>query len=348
MNFNQQTKIRVLVVDDSSYMRFILSRILEEDPDIEVVGRARDGIEALAMLPVEKPDVITLDVEMPRLNGFETLERIFSVRPTPVVMVSQFTEANAETTMKALELGAVDFVQKPQGSDALTMAKIKAELISKVKVAARVTLSIGAYGQRSAQTWKPAKGTPAGVMKKVVVIASSTGGPKALADVMTHIPADAPLGILIVQHMPEGFTASLANRLNTLSPFAVSEAKEGDTLAVGRALLAPGNFHMRIRNGGRVYLSSADAVNNVRPAADVTMCDAADLFRDRVIGVVLTGMGTDGTRGGTAIREKGGVNIAQHGATCVVDGMPSSLVKAGQADRVAPLDRIALEILALI
>jgi two-component system, chemotaxis family, protein-glutamate methylesterase/glutaminase len=342
-----QKKIRVLVVDDSKYMRFVLSKILNEDPGIEVVGESHNGLDALQKVRELKPDVVTLDVEMPRMNGLEALKNILEQQPTPVIMVSNYTQQGGEITIRALELGAIDFVQKPEGRESLTMSSIKKELLAKVRLAANIkpASSDVLIEPAPAIEKKPGKIEK---MKKVVVIGSSTGGPRALAAVLSCIPPDAPIGILVVQHMPAGFTSSLAKRLNQLSRIAVSEAAEGDLVAQGRAFIAPGGFHMKISKMGKMSLSTDPAVNGVRPAIDVTMADVAEVYGDKVIGVILTGMGNDGTAGGAAIRKKGGVMIAQLGSSCVVDGMPSSLIKAGQADRIAPLDSISREILSLI
>ena len=337
--------IRVLIVDDSSYMRFVLGKVLGDDPGIEVVAAARDGLDALRLLDELQPDVITLDIEMPRMNGYETLVQIMGRRPTPVIMVSSYAESGDNATIRALELGAVDFVRKPDRRESLTMDAVRDELIAKIKMAASVhpeaeTPAPAAFVKKAPQTPQD--------MKKLVVIASSTGGPKALAKVLPAIPSDLPVGIIVVQHMPVGFTASLAARLDQLCPFQVAEAREDDVLRAGRVLVAPGGFHLRIRPQGRVRLSASATVNNVRPAADVTMEDAAAVYGDKVIAVVLTGMGADGTRGCAAIRAKGGATIAQNAATCVVDGMPASLIKAGHADYIVPLSRIAREIQELV
>lgn len=343
--------IRVLIVDDSSYMRFVLGKILGEDPDIEVAGAARDGLHALELLDEIKPDVVTLDLEMPRLDGFDALKRIMRDRPTPVVIVTSFTEQGRDPAIRALELGAVDFVRKPDKRESLTMSTIRDELVAKVKMAAAANPET-AFQDRAA-TVNEAKipalpAAPDIPMKRLVVIACSTGGPRALASLLPAIPADAPLGIIVVQHMPAGFTSSLAARLDMLSQVRVSEAADNDALRAGRAFVAPGGSHLRIRAGGRLYLSSDPPVNNVRPAADVTMKDAAVLYGSMAAGVVLTGMGADGAAGAAAIRAAGGAAIAQQRDDCVVDGMPAALIESGNADRVAPLARMAREILDLV
>lgn len=341
--------IRVLIVDDSQYMRFVLSKILKEAAGIEVIGEARDGVDALRLIEELGPDVVTLDVEMPRMDGMETLVRIMEKRPTPVIMVSQHTGAGMDVTIKALEAGAVDFVRKPEGRDSLTLSRISVELVEKIRVAAVAKLGdsaspVAAQPEKILMRRLPTQ--PEGV-EKIIVIGSSTGGPKALVSVLSRLPGDVPFGIFIVQHMPAGFTAALAARLNNISALSVSEAKDGDRISAGRALLAPGGFHMRIMKNGSVHLSDENPVNGVRPAVDLTMRDAAGVFGDKVVGVVLTGMGVDGTSGCAHIKLKKGITIAQLGMTCVVNGMPASVINAGLADRVIALDKIAGELASL-
>lgn len=345
----KQGNIKVLIVDDSRYMRYVLGRILNEPPDIEVVGDARDGADALRKIETLRPDVVTLDFEMPGMNGLETLSEICRRFATPTIMFSQYTAAGGEITIRALETGAVDFVLKPTGKEALTLDSVRDELIAKVRAASRAVVT-PADTRRPAVTpfRKPLLPiTPATEMKKIVVVGSSTGGPKALVTLFKDIPAHLPMGFIIVQHMPPGFTASLSARLNEISPLQVAEAAEGDRLAAGKALLAPGDFHLEIKRDRRVTLSSAPTLHGVRPAVDVTLESAAAVFGEKVVCVILTGMGHDGTMGGTIVKQRGGLTIAQEASTCVVDGMPGSLIKAGQADRIVPMDNIAAEIAAL-
>lgn len=344
-----EKNVRVLVVDDSYYMRYVISKILKEAAGVEVAGEARDGVDALRRLEELQPDVVTLDFEMPRMNGLEALAEIMSRRPTPVVMVSTYTGAGAEVTIKALEAGAVDFVQKPEGRDALTFASASEELVRKIRAAARANLA-AAYPSAAPTEAHPGGGRavpPPDGGDKIIVIGSSTGGPKALVSLMSRIPGDLRAGIYIVQHMPPGFTSALSVRLDNVSEFSVSEANEGERLTTGRALLAPGGLHLRILKNGRVHLTDEDQVNGVRPAVDLTMRDAAKVFGDRVIGVVLTGMGCDGTAGCEMIKKNNGTTIAQLGSTCVVDGMPSSVVNAGFADSVVHIDEIAAKLAEL-
>jgi two-component system, chemotaxis family, protein-glutamate methylesterase/glutaminase len=344
--------IRVFIVDDSQYMRYVLKNILKEDPEIEVVGEARDGVDALMKISALQPDVVTLDVEMPRMDGLQTLRKIMELHPVPVLMVSRYTQSGGEITIEALESGAIDFVQKPDGRDALTMNKVKEELLEKIRVAAGIKPAIpGAVKAPKIQLAPPPENkwkTQPGAMRKIVVIGSSTGGPKALAEVLCRLPAGIPAGILVVQHMPPGFTTSLAKRLDQLSQIAVAEAHEDDFVTPGKALIAPGDYHMKVATNGKIHLSQDPPVNNIRPSVDVTLRDAAAAYGKKVICVILTGMGNDGTAGGTLVKEMGGVTIAQLGSTCIVNGMPASLVNAGMADRIVALDRIAEEIISLV
>ncbi len=339
--------IRVLVVDDSAFMRYTINRHLDADPDISVVGSAKDGVEALEKISSLKPDVVTLDVEMPRLDGLSTLEQIMKRFPTPVVMLSSLTAKGAQTTIKALMLGAVDFVQKPTGS-AETRA-VMTVLVEKVKAAAKVhTAKI-----RRPTTPPPAAThhsamRPFAASDPLVIIGSSTGGPKALQEVVPHLPADLQAAVVIVQHMPAGFTKSLAQRLNDMSPLTVQEATDGDRLAKGLILLAPGDYHMEIHENRRIKLTQDPRRNHVRPAVDITMETAADHFGRSVLGVILTGMGSDGTDGARRIKARGGHVIAENEETCVVYGMPRSVVDAGLADTVVPLTEVAQTIVKMV
>ncbi len=339
--------IRVLVVDDSAFMRYTINRHLDADPAISVVGSAKDGVEALEKISSLKPDVVTLDVEMPRLDGLSTLEQIMKRFPTPVVMLSSLTAKGAQTTIKALMLGAVDFVQKPTGS-AETRA-VMTVLVEKVKAAA---------GVHMAKVQKPVTSLPTAAHHSamrpfsandpLVVIGSSTGGPKALQEVIPHLPADLQAAVVIVQHMPAGFTKSLAQRLNDMSPLSVQEATDGDRLAKGLILLAPGDYHMEIHDNRRIKLTKAPRRNHVRPAVDITMETAADHFGKSVLGVILTGMGSDGTDGARRIKARGGHIIAENEETSVVYGMPRSVVEAGLADTVVPLPEVAQTIVKMV
>ncbi|HEY8491243.1 MAG TPA: chemotaxis response regulator protein-glutamate methylesterase [Dehalococcoidia bacterium] len=338
-------KIRVLVVDDSAFMRHTITRHLADEDCIEVVGTAKDGLDALAKVQELNPTVMTLDVEMPRLDGLATLQRLMVEHPMPVVMLSSATQEGAATTIRALELGAVDFVPKPSGSISLDLYKVKDQLVAAIRRASVSKVQPGPAARPQAR--RNGRGPrPAGTdLEKVVVIGCSTGGPRALQQVIPALPADIPAAILIVQHMPAGFTHSLAERLNEQSEVQVKEAQAGDVLTPGVALLAPGDYHVTVDAGGRIAVNHGPTVHGVRPSADVTMQSVVKAFGNRTVGVILTGMGTDGSLGAALIHEAGGWVIAEHASTCVVYGMPRAVVEAGAADRVVPLPRVARAIL---
>jgi two-component system chemotaxis response regulator CheB len=334
--------VRVLVVDDSAYMRYTLGKYLAEAPGIVVAGTARDGREALALIPKLDPDVVTLDVEMPHLDGLSTLREIMAVMPRPVVMVSSLTTEGAHATIQALTLGAVDFVAKP--STKANVAAIAEEVIAKIRTAAGARVKAApvlapppSQPVRGEGSEKAKSTRPLTARDKVVVIGASTGGPRALNTVLAALSADLPAAMLIVQHMPVGFTRSLAERLNSVSAWAVKEAEPGDRLRVGSALLAPGGFHMALDGSDQIMLNQNPAVHGVRPAVDVTMSAVARRYASAAVGVVLTGMGQDGTHGAVLIHGAGGQVIAEAESTCVVWGMPRSVVEAGAADAIAAL-----------
>ncbi len=343
------TPIRVLIVDDSVFLRHTLTKYLEADPDITVVGAAVDGVDALAKVAELKPGVVVLDVEMPRMDGLTALERIMKeCCPTPVVMLSALTQRGARTTIQALMRGAVDFVPKPDTG--VGLKSIIPELIAKVKIAAGTStapLPITAPLRELPPTHRPAS-QPLRSRDPVIVIGASTGGPRALQTVLGGLPANLPAAVTVVQHMPPGFTQSLAQRLNDSSAIAVQEAVFGKNLERGLALLAPGDFHMQFGSGRRVVLDKGPRRNHVRPSVDVTMESAAEHYGASVIGVVLTGMGSDGEQGAARIKAAGGRVIAEHESTSVVYGMPRCVVEAGLADQVVPLPHIAQTLIELI
>lgn len=338
-------KIRVLVVDDSNYVVGVVTRKLQSDPEIEVVGSAFDGIEAIDKVKRLRPDVVTLDVVMPEMDGLTALGRIMQECPTPVIMLSALTSENAVSTIQALELGAVDFFLK---ASVVKSADNEAtdSLIAKIKIAATHKVSripVAAPGGLTVKD-KPAAGIKKGVINKIVVIGSSTGGPRALAELIPALPADIQAAILVVQHMPPLFTKSLAERLNQASKIEVMEAYEGSPITSGQALIAPGDYHMIIGEKGKVHLTQDPPVLGVRPAVNVTMKSVAATYKDMSLGVVLTGMGNDGTEGSEWIKKNGGEILAQDEATSAIYGMPMSVAKAGHADKILPLNRIAQEI----
>lgn len=334
--------IRVLIVDDSALMRLSITRFLETDPAIQVVGSARDGREALERIIELRPDVLTLDIEMPHIDGLTALQRIMAECPLPVIMLSSRTKYGARSTIQALMRGAVDFVPKPD--DLHDTHSVMAELIEKIKAVAPV------------QPRAPLPDIPVAVPHRkpelqslrhtdwVVVIGASTGGPRALEQLFANLPPRLSAAVMVVQHMPAGFTQTLAQRLNENYPFRIREAADHDQLARGLALLAPGNQHLRFTQHRRIALDSGPRRNHVRPSIDVTMESAVEMYGSRVIGVLLTGMGTDGTAGARCIKAAGGQVIAEHESTCVVYGMPRSVIEAGLADLVVPLPDMAAAI----
>ena len=341
-------KVRVLVVDDSAFARLTISKYLAGDPAIEVIGVARDGLDALEKVKLLDPDVVTMDVEMPKLDGIGTLERIMQDYPRPVIMLSSITAEGAEVTIRALELGAIDFFLKPSLINPSGRDEVNNELIDKIKNAAEVDVSklVWRVKKLLAGTARPVaarlrKERAAEKARMVVIIGTSTGGPRALYEVVPGIPADIPATVVIVQHMPPKFTKSLADRLNEISPMPVKEAEAGDRLITGHALVAPGGFHMVMAPGGRIGLTLDKPVCGLRPAIDVTMESLVRHYGASCLGVVLTGMGNDGTKGCAMIKAAGGNVISEDQSTCVIYGMPRSVAEAGFADHVLPLGRIA-------
>lgn len=334
---------KVLIVDDSSLIRQILTEILGQDRSIEVVGSAPDPYLAWEKIRVLEPDVLTLDVEMPRMNGLTFLDRLMRVRPTPVVMVSSLTEKGCQTTLRALELGAVDFVTKPKLDVSNGTFELANEIVEKVKAAARAKPRVRGRSNAPAPVL-PARigGAMVDAAKKVICIGASTGGTEALYDVLTAMPADAP-GIVIVQHMPAGFTRSFAARLDSACQIRVKEAQSGDRILPGNALLAPGGQHMEVARSGAnfvVRVTEGEPVNRHRPSVDVLFHSAARRLGSNAIGVLLTGMGNDGARGMLAMRQAGAHTIAEDESTCVVFGMPKEAIAMGGAKEVLPLHKI--------
>ena len=337
--------IRVMVVDDSAFMRFAIAQQLNGDPDIQVVGSASNGREALQLLPQLQPDVITLDVEMPHLDGLSTLREIMKTLPCPVIMFSSLTKEGAAETIQALMLGAVDFIPKPDNR--LDIRAAMADMSTKIKVAARARVNsvpsqLLAHAQPVVTHVQPEKKVQAYHKKTpVILIGSSTGGPGALSEIVPALPAGLQSPVVIVQHMPAGFTRSLSERLNSLSALSVKEAEPGDALLTGQVLLAPGGFHLTLDEHEQVALSQKPAVHGVRPAVDVTLNSLIQRFGKQVVAVILTGMGSDGTHGAALLHSNGGYVIAEHESTCVVWGMPRSVMEAGAADAVLPRPQIA-------
>lgn len=350
-------RLTVLVVDDSAFARSMISKRLDKDPDIGRVEIARDGQEALDKLESVAPDVITMDVQMPMLDGLGALKKIMAQRPTPVVMISSLTGDDTETTLSALELGAVDFFLKPSIAESVGGGTGERDLVETVKLAARVPVARLARAIRSGsqpETGQKTRGTgiagnarSARNIERVVVIASSTGGPRALAQVVPYLPVDQRVAYILVQHMPAGFTKSLAERLDNAGPLNVHEAEKGEFIQGGTALMAPGGTHLVVASNGEIDLTDGPTLHGVRPAADITMQSVARGFGRKTVGVVLTGMGSDGKDGTGAIRAAGGSVVVEDESTCVVYGMPRAVAEAGHATRVAPIDKIAKQIVKL-
>jgi two-component system chemotaxis response regulator CheB len=339
-------RVRVLVVDDSALMRKLIPLILERDPDIEVVGTAMDGAFALRKIGELHPDVVTLDLEMPRMDGIETLRMIMRDAPLPVIVFSTHSKEGAYSTFKALALGAIDFVAKPKDAAAGHLDPIAYQLIEKIKVAKR------AGGPKKLPRVEQEAGPPpkkraraALPPNRIIAIGISTGGPNALQYVLSQIPGDIPATFVIVQHMPEGFTDMFARRLDECCGLEVQEAKSGDLLLAGRALICPGNRHMMVRRmprGDMVVLSDSPPINGHRPSVDVLFHSVAQDFGLSAVGILMTGMGDDGAEGLGAIKAAGGMTIAQSEETCVVGGMPRAAIVKGYANKILALENLGI------
>jgi two-component system chemotaxis response regulator CheB len=345
-----ERKIRVLVVDDSALMRQVLSTLLTRDPSIEIVGTAADPYIARDKIRQLEPDVLTLDVEMPRMDGLSFLEKLMRARPMPVVMVSSLTEAGCDTTLRALELGAVDFVTKPKIDLREHMPEVAAEVIDKIKAAASARVR---PAPRRIGAAPPPKTPPSAVFRttqQILAVGASTGGTEALRAFLGALPADCP-GVVVVQHMPEKFTRAFADRLDGLCTVRVKEAADGDRVLAGHVLIACGNHHMRLVRDGAVYLvrlGTDPPVNRHRPSVDVLFHSCAEHAGANAVGVIMTGMGEDGARGLLAMRTAGARTLAQDEASCVVFGMPRAAIEVGAAERVLPLGRLADAALAAV
>ncbi len=340
----------MLIVDDSALIRSLLTGIINRQPDMMAVGAAPDPIAAREMIRTLNPDVLTLDVEMPRMDGIDFLEKLMRLRPMPVVMVSTMTQEGAEVTLRALELGAVDFVAKPKMDIQRGMADSAHELVEKIRLAA------------TARVRRPAAPSPAGKSapvlalgaragtEKLIIIGASTGGTEAIKEVLLPMPPDAP-GIVITQHMPPGFTKSFAQRLDSLCKISVKEAVDGERILPGHAYIAPGDYHLMVRKSGANYmtaLSSEAPVNLHRPSVEVLFLSAAKCVGANAIGVMLTGMGKDGATAMLEMKRAGAFNIAQDEDSCVVFGMPKEAIAVGGVDEVLPLSGIAGRVLGVL
>jgi two-component system chemotaxis response regulator CheB len=343
-------RVRVLVVDDSALMRKLIPNILARDTQIEVVGTAMDGAFALKKIEELRPDVVTLDLEMPRMDGMETLRMIMRRSPLPVILVSTHSKEGAYATFKALALGAIDFVAKPKEASAGHLDAIADQLLEKIKVAKR-TVGKTIRQPTLEEAPKPVKKNARVAVppNRIIAVGVSTGGPNALQYVLSRIPAEFSASIVLVQHMPEGFTEMFARRLDECCALDVQEARSGDLLLAGRVLICPGNRHMMVRRmprGDVAVLSDSAHVNGHRPSVDVLFHSVAQEFGPTAVGVLMTGMGEDGAEGLGAIKAAGGFTIAQSEDTCVVPGMPRAAILKGYAGRIVPLEAIGPHLVA--
>ncbi len=346
--------VKVLIVDDSAFMRNALSSMLSSDPEIQIVGKARDGLEAIELIEKLRPDIVTMDVEMPRMDGITALKHIMEKNPVPVIMVSSLTVEGAKVTLDAFDLGAVDFIPKNLSDLSVNIVKIREILIDKIKHIARA----GIIRKRIRPTTAPRtieipKSMPVRTTGErrvgIVSIGTSTGGPKALQEIIPKLPKDFPTPIVIAQHMPPNFTGPFAERLNQLSQITVKEAEEGEPLKPGVALIAPGRGHMRVSRPRGILTVVTISENKeefiYRPSVDALMFSVSEFFPGRALGVILTGMGNDGCKGLIEVKKTGGRIFAQNEDTCVVYGMPKAVVDAGIADKILAIEEMAGEII---
>ncbi len=354
-------KTRVLIVDDSAFMRRVLTTIVASDPQLEVCGEARDGRDAVTQTEALKPDVVSMDINMPHMDGLQAIEIIMSSNPRPILVVSSASQEGAAVTLKSLQLGAIDFVAKPSGGVDLDLSSVKDEICRKLKVAAKVRVVRNATRSKPEATSRneslPASfGQTAGnggslvpqaAAKRggpgklpVVVLASSTGGPATLMKFVPYFPKDFPGAVILIQHMPGNFTEQFSKQLGEVSRIKVKEAESGDILVPGQLYVCPGSHHLRVSATGRIALDDGPRIGGYRPCADLTLETVADYAGPMAIGVILTGMGNDGAKGVQAVRAAGGHTIAQDESTAVIFGMPQESISTGAIDQVLPIEAI--------
>jgi len=346
-------KIKVLCVDDSALIRSVMTEIINSQADMTVVGTAADPLQARDLIKLTNPDVLTLDVEMPRMDGLEFLEKLMRLRPMPVVMVSSLTERGSEIALRALELGAIDFVTKPRLGVRDGLLQYTELIAGKIRTAAAARLLPGRHGASAkgaadSNPQEPLLRSPLLSTEKLIIIGASTGGTEAIREVLLPLPPDAP-AVLIAQHMPAGFTRSFAQRLNGLCRITVKEAEHGERVLPGYAYIAPGGFHLSLGRSGANYVAQLDQeppVNRHRPSIDVLFDSAARHAGKNAIGMILTGMGRDGAEGLLRMKQAGAYTFAQDEASCVVFGMPREAIALGAADEVAPLAEMGRRVLA--
>jgi two-component system chemotaxis response regulator CheB len=342
------SRIRVLVVDDSAFVRQAITRMLNAAPGIEVVGVAVDGDDCLLRARELSPDVVTLDVQMPKMGGLECLKRLMQESPVPVLLLSSHTREGADVTLRGLDLGALDFVDKSSVRGTMNLAELSEELTAKIRALAGARPGGRRGGPAAAPGPRP---STRATRAELVAIATSTGGPPALQAIIPRLPEGLRSAVLVVQHMPVGFTRSLAERLDQRSALRVREAEDGELVVAGQVLIAPAGLHMHVRKRGasvRIALDDEPRGSLHRPSADVTMASVARIYGARALGVVLTGMGSDGVEGLRAIRAAGGRTLAESEETALIYGMPKAAVEAGVVERSVPLDRVADEIMAAV
>jgi two-component system chemotaxis response regulator CheB len=344
-------KITVVVIDDSALIRKLLSQIINSQPDMQAVGAAPDPLVAREMIRSLNPDVLTLDVEMPKMDGLDFLERLMRLRPMPVVMVSSLTERGSDATLRALELGAIDYVSKPKIDIVHGIEEYAEEIALKIRTAAAARLRPRPLpGMPRIERALPALANRSISTEKLIIVGASTGGTEAIKEFLLDMPPDCP-GILITQHMPEAFTKSFADRLNSLCKITVKEAQSGERVLPGHAFVAPGHSHLLLKRSGANYmteLSQAEPVNRHRPSVDVLFRSAANCAGRNAIGVILTGMGKDGASGMLEMKQTGAYNLAQNEETCVVFGMPKEAIAVGGVDEIVPLHDMAKRVLARV
>ncbi len=338
-------KTRVMVVDDSALVRGLLSEIINQQPDMQCVGAAADPYVAREMIRELNPDVLTLDVEMPRMDGIDFLGKLMRLRPMPVVMVSTLTERGADVTLRALELGAVDFVAKPKIGVADGLKLLAHDITDKVRIAAKAHLRRAPTPAAHTAATKPPEASAIGRLstEKIIFIGASTGGTEATKEVLMNLPPDCP-AVVITQHMPPGFTKSYAARLDGLCRVRVAEARDGERILPGHAYIAPGGFHLSVERSGANYIArvrDGEPVNRHKPSVEVLFKSAARVVGPNALGLMLTGMGADGAAAMREMRDAGSYNLVQDEATCVVFGMPREAIAAGAAHEVLPLTQIA-------